>query len=82
MFTVFLSDLPFAVNDIDIESYADKNTPSMFTKKVDDLITYLEETSYALSEWFKNYLLKSKADKCHLHVSTNESVSINVAGIK
>ena len=33
-----------------------------------------------LSEWFKDNLLKSKADKCHLLVSTNNRASINAAG--
>ena len=33
-------------------------------------------------KWFQNNLLKSKADKCHLLVSTNDSVHVNVAMYK
>ena len=33
-------------------------------------------------KWFQNNLLKSKADKCHLLVSTNDSVHVHVAMYK
>ena len=41
-----------------------------------------EQASNGLFEWFKNNLLKSNADKCHLLVSTNEKVRMNVDGFK
>ena len=72
----------FTVNDIDIASYADDDTPYMIADNVDDLITSLEQASNGLFEWFKNNLLKSNADKCHLLVSTNDRVSVNVDGFK
>ena len=82
LFNVFLADLFFTVNDIDIASYVDDNTPYMIADNVDDLITSLEQASNGLFEWFKNNLLKSNADKCHLLVSTNDRVSVNVDGFK
>ena len=54
----------------------------MVANNVDDLITSLEQESNALFEWFRNNLLKSNADKCHLLVSTNGVVSIGLAGYK
>ena len=54
----------------------------MIADNVDDLITSLEQASNGLFEWFKNNLLKSNADKCHLLVSTNDRVSVNVDGFK
>ena len=54
----------------------------MIADNVDDLITYLEHASNGLLEWFKNNLLKSNADKCHLLVSTNDRVSMNVDRFK
>ena len=42
LFNVFLADLFFTVNDIDIASYADGNTPYMIADNVNDLITSLE----------------------------------------
>ena len=61
LFNVFLTDLFFTVNDIDITSYTDDNTPYMIADNVDDLITYLEEASNGLFKCFKNNLLKSNA---------------------
>ena len=72
----------FAVNEIDIVSNADDNTPYMIADNVDDLITSLEQASNGLFEWFKSNLLKSNADKCHLLVSTNDRRSMNVDGLK
>ena len=72
----------FTVNDIDFASYVDDSTPCMIPDNVDGLITSLEQASNGLFEWFKNNLLKSNADKCHLLVSTNDRVSMNVDGFK
>ena len=57
-------------------------TPYMIADNVHDLITSSEQASNGLFEWFKNNLLKSNADKCHLLVSTNNRVSMNVDGFK
>ena len=82
LFNIFLADLFFTVNDIDIASYADDNTPYMIADNVDDLITPLEQASNDLFEWSKNNLLKSNADKCHLLLSINDRVSMNLDGFK
>ena len=54
----------------------------MIADNVDNLITSLEEASNGLFEWFKNSLLKSNADKCHLLFSTNDWVSMSVDRFK
>ena len=54
----------------------------MIAANVDDLITSPEQASNGLFEWFKNNLLKSNAEKCHLLVSTNERRSMNVDRFK
>ena len=82
LFNVFLADLFFAVNDIDITSSADDNTPYMIVDNVDDLIISLQQASSGLFELFENNLLKSNADKCHLLVSTNDRISMNVDRFK
>ena len=43
----------------------------MIANNVDNLVTSLEQASNDLLEWFKNNLLKSNADKCHLLVIMN-----------
>ena len=78
----FLANLFVAINDIDIASYADDNTPCMIANNVDDLMIFLEQASNGSFEWLKNNLLKSNADKCRLLVSTDDRVSMNVDGFK
>ena len=54
----------------------------MVAYNVDDFIISFEQASDALFEWFQNNLLKCNADKCHLLITTNDSISIDVAGLK
>ena len=82
LFNVSSADLFFTVNDVSITSYADDNTSSMIADNVDDLITSFEQASSGFFEWFKNNLLRSNAGKCHLLVSTNGRVNMNVNGFK
>ena len=82
LFNVSSADLFFTVNDVSITSYADDNTSSMIADNVDDLITSFEQASSGFFEWFKNNLLRSNAGKCHLLVSTNDRVNMNVNGFK
>ena len=72
----------FTVNDIDIASYVDGNTPYMIANNVNDLITFLGQAFNGLLKWFKNNLLKSNADKCHLLFSTHDRVSMNADGFR
>ena len=77
LFNIFLANLLFIVNDIDIANYADDNAPYIVVDNIDDLIKSLEEASTALFQWFDN-LLKSNPDKCHLLISSNENVTVHV----
>ena len=62
----------------DIANYADDNTPYVIADNIDDLIKSFEGVSTALIQWFDNNILKSNADKCHLVISSNESVTLHV----
>ena len=74
-----MADLFFILNDVDIASYADDNTPYVIADDINGVITSLEQTSKALFEWFENNLLKSNADKCHLLVSSSDAVNLRVS---
>ena len=78
LFNIFLEDLFFILNDVDIASYADDNAPHVIA---DDNggITSLEKASKVLFEWFENNLLKGNADKCHLLVSSSDAVNLRVS---
>ena len=79
LFNIFLADLFFILNDVDIASYADDNTPYVIADDINGVITSLEQTSKASFEWFENNLLKSNADKCHLLVSSSDAVNLRVS---
>ena len=78
LFNIYLIDLFFVIEDTDIASYADDNTPYIIDDTVEGVIKSLEEVSKKLFKWFDDNLMKSNADKCHLLVSTNETVKIQV----
>ena len=70
-----MADLFFNMNDIDIASEANDNTPYIVDNTDDEIIIIksLEEASAALLQWFANDFLKNNSDKCwHLLISSNE----------
>ena len=77
-FNIFLADLFFIVNSMDIANYADDNTPYATANDIDSLIVSLEKASNSLFTWFDKNLVKSNADKCHLLVISNEKVTIKM----
>ena len=76
LFNIFLADLFLALKDI--ANFADDNTPYTSANNIDKLIDSLEKASSNLFKWFKDNLLKRNPDKCHLVVSTNEKIKINI----
>ena len=54
LFNIFLAGLFFILNDVDIASYANDNTPYVIVDDINGVITSLEKASKALFEWFKN----------------------------
>ena len=75
---IFLIDLLFVIKDFDITSYAGDNTPYMSANNMDRVVHSLEQVFTKSLKWFSDNLIKSNDDKCHLIVSTNNTVSIKV----
>ena len=78
LFKIFLADLFFIIKDIDIASYADDTTPFIVENNIENVIASLEQVSEDLFNWFKNNRLKSSAGKCHVLVSTNKPIGVNI----
>ena len=66
LFNIFLADLLFILNNVDIASYADNNTPYVIADAINSVITSLKKASKVSFQWFENNLLKSNTNKCHL----------------
>ena len=64
LFNIFLADLFFIINDINIANYADVNVPYIIADNIVNLIKSFEEASTALFQWFDDNPLKSNPDKC------------------
>ena len=69
-------DLFFLIEETEITSYADTNTPYVIADNIDGIIESLEEASEILFKWLNDNLTKINADKCHLLVGTNNTVEI------
>ena len=78
--SIFISDLFLILNNIEIASYADDNTPYCSYKNFGDVITCLKRTADDLFEWFNNNNgMKANADKCHLLLSIKEKLKVNIS---
>ena len=64
LFNIFLTDLFFIANSMDIANYADNSL--------------IRGSLKVFIYWFDNNLMKCNADKCHLLVSSNEKVTIKI----
>ena len=69
LFNLFLCDLFLFVEEVDIMSYADDNTPYVCSENVDITLEKLEEVGKVLFEWFSNNFFI---------LSTDEPFSINI----
>ena len=78
LFNLFFCDLFLFVEEADIMSNADGNTPYVCSENVDVTLEKLEEVGKVLFEWSSNNFLKANADKCHLILSTEEPFSIKI----
>ena len=67
----------YNINDCDIASYADDNTPYVSNSNLDAVINKLEESTNNLFQVFRNNHMKANADKSHLLVIGNYEVSAN-----
>ena len=76
--SIFISDLFLILNNIEIASYADDNTPYCSYKNLGDVITCLERTAGDLFAWFNNNGIKANTDKCHLLLSTKVKLKVNI----
>ena len=81
LLNIFLIDLFFIDDNIDIASYADDNTPYISAKNIDEVILSLEKATDTLFKWFSDNVMKSNAVKCHLLVSTNNAINIKIGNI-
>ena len=66
LFNIFLCDLFLIVENIDIASYADDNTPYTTENSIEEVIQKLENAAKTLFHWLSDNQINANPDKCHL----------------
>ena len=66
------------MENIDIASYADHNTPYITGNSVEEVIQKLENAEQTLFQWFSDNQMKANPDKCHFLCNSNSEVSLTI----
>ena len=74
LFNIFLCDLFLIMNNIELASYADDNTPYAVGNNIEELIVKLQNVSKTLFQWFSDNQMKSNPDECNFICSTSTKV--------
>ena len=82
LFNIFLADLFFILNKIDIANYTDDNTPYISSNDVSWLKKRLEDASKELLKSLDDNIVESSPDKCHLLVNANDNVVIRIGNFQ
>ena len=64
MFNIYLNDLFYILNDVDICNYADDTTPNVCDSSLKVVIEKLEKSSQLAIKWFNHNYMKLNAEKC------------------
>ena len=75
LFYIFLCDLFYFLEAMDIASYADDTTTCYVNLTQKLVINELEKTSSILFKWFSNNFMKVNSDKSHLLLSENRAIT-------
>ena len=68
----------YDIDNCDIASNADDNTPYTSDFNLEEVIQKLASTTNNLFEWFKNNHMKANADNCHLLVTADTDVTAKI----
>ena len=78
LFNIFLCDLFLIMENIDIASYADDNTPYTTGNSMEEVIQKLENAAKTLFQWFSDNQMKANPNKCHFLCNSNSEVSLTI----
>ena len=80
LFNIFLSDLFLIVKDVNIASYADDDTLYDSCDTIEEVISSLQSSSKKPFQWLSDNQMKGNTEKCHLIMSTDQSVNFQLGG--
>ena len=80
LFNIYLCDLFYFFEDLDIASYADGTTIYTVKENKEPVINMLEASSLPLFTWFNNNFMKANSDKSHILLSCSEPSTTLIDG--
>ena len=78
LFNIFLCDLFLIMENTDIASYADDNTPYTTGNSIEEVIQKLENAAKTLFQGFSDNQMKANLAKCHFLCNSNREVSLTI----
>ena len=70
------------MEDIDIASYADDNTPLSTGDNIDKVLRKLEKASKTYFQWFRNNQMKANPNKSHFNAIRNSKIDVKNIEVK
>ena len=77
LFNIFLCDLFLIMENTDIASYADDNTPYNTGNSIQEAI-HKSENAAKNFQWFSDNQMKANPDKCHFLCNSSSEVSLTI----
>ena len=77
-FNINICDMVFEKYECDIASYTDDNTPHTYDPDLYTAVSRLKNCTDSLLTCFKENHMKRTGDRCHLLVTNEKSVSVNI----
>ena len=78
MFNIYLCDKFFLLKDMYVANSADDITPYIYGENLESAIKSLEQSANLLCNWLKSNQMTGNEDKCHLLLSADETVQVNI----
>ena len=78
LFNIYMNDIFWFTPEINIANYADDSTPYTTSNDNETLLDILQKNTEIPMQWFNGNYMKSNNDKCHLIISSQDEVSIQI----
>ena len=78
LFNTDLCDLFITTSRYDIANYADDNAPYVSGRNIEEVVASLEEISEVIFQWFGDNQFQGNANKCHVFLSTDKQMQVNI----
>ena len=79
LFNIFLCDLFLSIENNYFTNYADDTTPYVIGNNPDEVVSELKDITEKLFTWFSQNEMKANLGKCHMLLSSTESLNFQIS---